>query len=483
MPLRRALSQGLAISPDGGALYVADSNNHCIRRVDLSSSAVTTIAGTGYRGSGDGPAGSAQFSAPGGLAYARPGPAAAGSRGPALYVADTDNSRLRALDLDAGSVRTVAGGAGFGLADGGPGIARLLEPLGLAAAGLGGRATLFVADRENGALRLATLSTCGDGVVTGTEQCDDGNAAGGDGCSAACAAEPGFRCASVCRDWRCPPAAVADGAAASACAPVCGDGRIVAGLEGCDDGNAAAGDGCAPDCVVEPGYACTTAPAPPPAPAGALRSVCSPLCGVGCSSGGAAAAWGAAAGGVAGWFLVRVNVSVSGAAAAVAAAVAGTNRTAQGAVVASVADAVRHNASDVVLVAAWLAPPAAASGSSSGVSAAAAPSHDAADARRGAARLGAAARPRRGQRQGGTATATATGIFVLRVLVDDGQVTVAAPAVRGSRSGYTEFNRQPGHRSGRPASRVDMAWRDRVGPSRTPVDSGGGGATRMPAAC
>src|SRR5688500_144961 len=73
---------------------------------------------------------------------------------------------------------------------------------------------------------------CGDGEVTGPEQCDDGNAVGGDGCSAICRIE----------------AAVS-----------CGDGAVAAS-EGCDDGNTLPGDGCNASCGVEPGYTCTGAP-------------------------------------------------------------------------------------------------------------------------------------------------------------------------------------------------------------------------------
>src|SRR6185437_11144275 len=70
-------------------------------------------------------------------------------------------------------------------------------------------------------------TTCGDGIVAGGEQCDDGNALGGDGCSGSCAIEVGFHCAG----------------APSTCATTCGDG-IIAGGEQCDDGNATSGDGC-----------------------------------------------------------------------------------------------------------------------------------------------------------------------------------------------------------------------------------------------
>ena len=62
---------------------------------------------------------------------------------------------------------------------------------------------------------------CGNGAKEGAEGCDDGNAADGDGCSAACAAENGYTCSG----------------SPSSCATTCGDG-IKAGAEECDNGAA-----------------------------------------------------------------------------------------------------------------------------------------------------------------------------------------------------------------------------------------------------
>ncbi|MGK3959898.1 DNRLRE domain-containing protein [Sorangium sp. So ce1667] len=87
------------------------------------------------------------------------------------------------------------------------------------------------------------VNSCGDGVIGGSEICDDGNAAGGDGCGADCATENGFAC----------------GGAPSVCVTSCGDG-IVAGAEECDDRNSTAGDGCSAACAVERGYTCGGAP-------------------------------------------------------------------------------------------------------------------------------------------------------------------------------------------------------------------------------
>ncbi len=85
-------------------------------------------------------------------------------------------------------------------------------------------------------------ATCGNSAKDMSEECDDGNAQGGDGCSATCTVEPAFSCPVL-------------GAACRAAA--CGDGFAVAEEE-CDDGNARAGDGCTEACTLEPGYACGT---------------------------------------------------------------------------------------------------------------------------------------------------------------------------------------------------------------------------------
>ncbi len=83
-------------------------------------------------------------------------------------------------------------------------------------------------------------SVCGNSARESGETCDDGNTKSGDGCSATCAIEPGWKCVS-------PGAAcVASG---------CGDG-LVAGDEDCDDGNSKDGDGCSAKCVLEEGYKC-----------------------------------------------------------------------------------------------------------------------------------------------------------------------------------------------------------------------------------
>ncbi len=85
---------------------------------------------------------------------------------------------------------------------------------------------------------------CGDKLIIGSEQCDDGNAHSGDGCTSACAIEIGFTCTS---------------AQPSQCWSECGDG-VQAATEKCDDGNESNGDGCTTSCIVEVGSTCTGSP-------------------------------------------------------------------------------------------------------------------------------------------------------------------------------------------------------------------------------
>ena len=139
-----------------GNLYVSDSANHRIRRIDTEG-VITTIAGTGVRGfSGDGgPATEARFSAPGGLALDGSGN---------LYVADSGNNRIRRIDAE-GVVTTIAGsGPGFylgvPLGDGGPATeAQFAAPIDLA---LDGSGNVYVTDLS--AIRIRRIDA--EGVVT-----------------------------------------------------------------------------------------------------------------------------------------------------------------------------------------------------------------------------------------------------------------------------------------------------------------------------
>ena len=114
-----------ALAADGkGALYVADTLNDVVRRIDLASATVVTVAGVlGVSGSDDGPAASAHFDQPGALAVDAVGD---------LFVGDTLNALVRHVDLGSGVVSTVVGAVGKSGVRLGPLPAQLGPPTALA---------------------------------------------------------------------------------------------------------------------------------------------------------------------------------------------------------------------------------------------------------------------------------------------------------------------------------------------------------------
>lgn len=134
----------VAFLPDG-SLVVADAANHRVRHV-APNGAVTTLAGDGATctivgpGHRDGPAATALFSLPKGIA--------ADSSG-AIYVADTDNFRIRRID-SSGQVRTIAGSGSHGFEDGAALIAKFSNINKIA---LGEDGSIYVSDQPNNAIR------------------------------------------------------------------------------------------------------------------------------------------------------------------------------------------------------------------------------------------------------------------------------------------------------------------------------------------
>ncbi len=145
---------GLAIMPDGD-LIVADTGNNRIRRIPLDEKTgnvngeTSTIAGDGTTGHADGPARSAQFNGPIGVAVDKDGN---------IYVADSYNDRIRKITTD-GQVSTVAGKGSPGYADGDRSTAMFDTPSGIVVANDN---SLIVADTGNDRLRKITP----DGNVT-----------------------------------------------------------------------------------------------------------------------------------------------------------------------------------------------------------------------------------------------------------------------------------------------------------------------------
>ncbi len=137
---------GVAVTADG-TTFVADTDNHVIRKVSPAG-VVTTLAGkAGEPGGADGAAEAARFTSPSGLALGPSG---------VLWVTEQQGT-VRRVDPD-GTVTTPAGLAGaFGCEDGSGSAARFNVPLGIAVAGSD---ALVVADYDNNAVRRLVVSGC-----------------------------------------------------------------------------------------------------------------------------------------------------------------------------------------------------------------------------------------------------------------------------------------------------------------------------------
>ncbi|KAF0225340.1 MAG: NHL repeat-containing [Rhodospirillaceae bacterium] len=140
--------EGVAIDRD--FLYVADTRNHLIRRIDRLSGATATIAGQGWRG------GTLGQAAPG-LETALASPWDMEVHDGTLYFANAGSHQLGALDLGSGMVRRLAGSGGENLGDGEAGQCLLAQPSGLALCDDG--RSLYFADAETSALRRLCLTT------------------------------------------------------------------------------------------------------------------------------------------------------------------------------------------------------------------------------------------------------------------------------------------------------------------------------------
>ena len=138
---------GLAIDSKGN-LFISDSGNERIRKIDLATGIISTVAGTGKTGfSGEGiAAAKAQLSNPLGLAI---------DKQDNLYIVDRGNNRIRKIEAKSGIITTVVGTGKSGFSgDGGLAKnARLSNPTGIA---FDASNNLYIVDRGNNRIRMVT---------------------------------------------------------------------------------------------------------------------------------------------------------------------------------------------------------------------------------------------------------------------------------------------------------------------------------------
>jgi DNA-binding beta-propeller fold protein YncE len=157
--------QGLALA--GDSLYVADTENHLIRRVNLKSRSVETVAGTGQQSHDyfkTGPARSVALSSPWDLQFA----------GNTLYIAMAGPHQIWKLDLEKNEVSTFAGSGREARRDGSLQDAGFAQPSGMALIGQ----TLYVADSESNIIRAIDTASGQVKTVVGGDLFDFGDVDG-----------------------------------------------------------------------------------------------------------------------------------------------------------------------------------------------------------------------------------------------------------------------------------------------------------------
>ena len=148
------LNKPLDVCVDGaGNTYIADTGHCRVRKVDAATGAISTVAGNGETGySGDGGAATdARLNAPSGIRVDGSGN---------IYIGDTNNNRVRRVDAATGLISTVAGNGEtgiFSVGDGGPATSgNLSSPVGVAVDSVG---NLYIAEQGGGRVRRVDAKT------------------------------------------------------------------------------------------------------------------------------------------------------------------------------------------------------------------------------------------------------------------------------------------------------------------------------------
>jgi len=146
---------GISSTASGDTVFVADYANHIVRRIAVSTSTVTTVAGPVQAyGNVDAVGTAARFRAPSGVALSR--------TGTSVYIADSGNHTIRKMVLSTGAVTTIAGSPGIAASTDGVGsAARFNSPRAVAVDGA--ETQLFVVENSHAVRRIdlatSTVST------------------------------------------------------------------------------------------------------------------------------------------------------------------------------------------------------------------------------------------------------------------------------------------------------------------------------------
>lgn len=149
------------ITTDGTNLYVTDSANRTIRKIEIATGAVTTLAGSAAKfGEADGIGAAASFESPAGIT----------TDGTNLYVADAGVHTIRKIVIASGVVTTMSGTTGrFGATDGIGTAARFNSPHSITTDGI----NLYVADTGNNTIRKIVIANGAVTTLAGTAGVND----------------------------------------------------------------------------------------------------------------------------------------------------------------------------------------------------------------------------------------------------------------------------------------------------------------------
>jgi sugar lactone lactonase YvrE len=150
-----------SITTDGTNLYVADANNNKIRQIVIATGVVSSLTGAAntavIAGAADGVGASASFASPYGIT----------TDGTNLYVFDMLNNKVRKIVISSGVVSSLTGTANtaatFGATDGPAASASFNTPFGITSDG----ANLYVADTNNNKIRKIVIATGDVSSLTG----------------------------------------------------------------------------------------------------------------------------------------------------------------------------------------------------------------------------------------------------------------------------------------------------------------------------